>query len=544
MTISSNSVSSTSPSPSPPDALTLQKTLLEMRHQLASQNAIALQESLNQLGTAAQPAVLLQILASHLFRDDSATTTAETKEDVKASSDELTDDPLSSSEALSLVGLLVAHNAARYLGPAARAVRDEAKRLQGSSDPMHVSPELLQVLLAQLSGNEVQVSTDATEAVVACCRKLGTAVGEPALRGLAEAWRQAWNATDAPRAQTSTVAVRCASAMVDLACLDGTMMTLAQTCGDIRLLLTMLTDESDPLLEISTLDLIERMAVTHPMHPERAHWLFSRDVVVPLLQMCGGTDQGVADPLLGGPALRVVAALCRLAHRDAALTEFSNTEITHGFHRALHNYNGGSGEMDRLAIIDAVSSFASASSDALDLVASDPVTRQAWLSLSVAQPKLKSVVLHSVAMVLNPMDGTDSNGDTVANPPPSNALGMKLFSQLGHVNNDEATKLILSLAKSPLPETRLAAYALLIAVAKMETGGQVLLTHPDFLEFLLNRDSEKIKEGREAKYSLVEVILKSPVRGLLAEDIVRQLEKYIQHGIHYLPTQTWELATE
>ena len=198
--------------------------------------------------------------------------------------------PLSGDEALSVLGFLVSSDPSKYLKPASRAVRDEALALAKDARPMRVSSELMATLVSQLSSPDVQVSTNAAEAIVACCRKLGPAeFGEPVLRSIAEAWRGAWNAVGDPtkRSVASTVAVRCASAIVDVVCIDDAMMRAASAAGDISLILTMLTDESDPLLETSTLDLIERLATAHPMHHERARWLVSNDIVIPLLQMCG-----------------------------------------------------------------------------------------------------------------------------------------------------------------------------------------------------------------------------------------------------------------
>lgn len=239
-----------------------------------------------------------------------------------------------------------------------------------------------------------------------------------------------------------------------------------------------------------------------------------------------------------------MAALCKLGHQDSSLFNLADTELLTGFHMALHNFEV-SGELDRLAIVDAISSFASASSSALDLVLDDPVTRKAWLSLDVAQPKLKASILGSVSIVIDPPDNNGTDGDSVPTPPPTNKAGLKLFSTLGQTNNGEdPSEMVLSLAKSPVIETRLAAYTLMKAVATLQTGGQVLMMCPGLFEFLINRDVEKTKEGREAKYEVVRTIVGSEVKGLLAEDIAKQLEKYVKDGPHYQKAMSWELATE
>jgi len=503
----------------------------------------------SRVDAAGSPEALMARLSRLLFAPPSA------------SDDASSSRGLSNRDALEVLQFFVSRDANKYLKPASKAVRDEAVALASSSSSssdrppvMVVIPELLKLLVSQLANSvDVQVSQHAADAVVAGCRKLGPSpFGEDALKEIAATWRSAWNGTGvigkgdtvSAKKEASTVAVRCASAVVRIVCLDDSMMRAAKKYGDINLILTMFADESDPLLEMAALDLIEQLATTQPMHRERARWLLSNDIVVPLLQMSGGTEQGYPDPILGGSALRVVAALCKLGHQDSELFGGSGgAELLSGFHRALHNFEV-SGELDRLAIVDAVSSFASASCEALDLVVSDPKTREMWLSLNVAQPKLKAAILGSVSMVLDPPDVSDVNGESIPVSAPSNKMGLKLYSSLGQTNNSDPTELLLSLAKTPLDETRLAAYSLLVAVAKLPTGGQVLMTHPGLFDFLVERESEKTKEGREGKYAIVKAIMDSEVKGLLAEEIVRKLERYLKEGPHYVKAMTWELATE
>jgi hypothetical protein len=541
----------------------------QLQHNNEVDKAAALQATLHALKSLYSPRAIMDALAQCLFRDDS-----EMAMDIKEQGDDDgggVDDGhplvfLSSRDALAVLGCLVATDASRYLVEASQAVSDEAIRLTTSVETMVVSPELLAVIVQQLSVPNVSVSTHATSALVACCRKLGTQLRIQAIDSIVEAWKRHYYPTSTSngnRNQASTIAFRCAAALVEILCLEeGTQRDtsdLASTSSS-KVFLTMLTDESDPLVQVSTIDLLERMASSRPMHHWRAHWLLSWPVLDPVLRLCGGAAEGSSpDPVLGAPALRLVTCLCRAAHCDDHLAELGATshEVLRGFHTALHNYQastGGGGETDRLALVDAIASFASASSEALDMVLSDPVTRRAWLSLSVAQPKLKAVVLYSVATVLDPHRTacqvvSNSKPFAAASAPPSNELGMKLFSQLGQVNDDEATNLVLSLVRSPLPETRLACYALLRAVASsLPTGGQLLFTHPDFADLLLNRESthfrETTKEGREAKWELVRAVQASPVAGLLAEDIVRAMDRYVKQGPHYVKVQQWELVAD
>jgi len=456
---------------------------------------------------------------------------------------------VSPEEALSLIGCLVSVDAATYLKPVSRAVKVEATLRSASEKQMAVSPELLGVMITQLNGEDVQVSSNATEALVACCRKLGPAVSEPCMQSLTQSWHASWDTRDQDKTTASTICVRYASTVIDLVSLSDQLMASAVSNGAAQLLLEMINYDQDPLLQMSVLDLLEHMATTHPMHVHRAHWLSSETVLQPLLALSGaGTADELGDPnpILGGPALRLLSAICRLGQRDTTVFDQGGKNALLGFHRALQNFQAvARGELDRLALVDAISSFASASPEALDLVLKDPATREAWLSLSVAQPKLKAVILTSVAMVIDPAPERDANGDivTAANVPTTEDA-MRLFSMVGEINSKHAADIVLSVAKSPIPETRLAAYNLMRAVAKTSTGAQVLMSNPEFNRLVIDREGENTKDGREAKYEIVRAIMASPVKSLLAEDIVKSLERILAQGPHHVEPIRPELATE
>ena len=120
---------------------------------------------------------------------------------------------------------------------------------------------------------------------------------------------------------------------------------------------------------------------------------------------------------------------------------------------------------------------------------------------------------------------------------------LTLYSYVGRTNSQESTAMLLDFGDSPLPEIRLGVYTLLEAVARLPTGGQVLLSTGNFIDFLLNRDVEKTKEGREGRFAIVQAINNSPVKGLLADDIASKISEYVAQGPHYVKTIPWELAT-
>ena len=512
-----------------PDAASVKAALYDLKSKLVEKNDEGVKETLRKLASDSNPQFTADLIAPCLFL---------------GKSDSL---DLDQHESLSLLMYLATCEPATFLKPASRAVKKVAVLLSTTTSTdqhVSVSDDLLQVLVAQLSGNDIEVSSHATTTLTSCSRRLGPPFAERAIASVIAIWKQFWTTME-PTVAT-TICVRCASAVIDMAVIADASMEYAITLGATELLLLMLTDESDPLLQMSILDLVEKMATVLPMHNSRAKWLYSASILHPLLQMVGGT-QGMEcpDPILGGPALRLLATLCRLSQRDNSLFRLGGTELLTGFHRALRNFDGGSGELDRLALVDAISSFASASTEALEAVIDDPMTRDAWLSLAVAQPKLKSVILYSAAMVIDPPLEMKISGDSVMYVnAPSNALTMRLYSSIGLTNGGDATKIILSIAKSPFIETRLGAYALLAAFAKHGTGSQVLLSHAGFYEFLISREGETTKEGKEARYGIVQAVMGSEARELLADSITKTLEKFLQEGPHFMQPLKFEVFTE
>jgi hypothetical protein len=510
-----------------------------------------LTEVLLKLKNEVKPDLIMGMLAPNLFIETGGTTTA-----VFGS----TQMNLMAQESLSILVLLASSDPRVYLKPASRAIRTFLVSSTGDQESIHISDSLLQLMVAQLSGLDVEVSANATYALVAACRRLGPPLAERALLSMPKAWRAAWENKKSDKQTATTICVRCVHAMVQISCLSDRMFETATLALDECLVQAMIVDSSDdPLLQMSTLDLVETLATNSPMHGSRAQWLNSPTLVQPLLDMAGGSDDRDPDPILGGPALRLLSVI--LSKTTGRLLSTNNdAHFLTSFHHALRNFGTGSAELDRLAMIDAISSFAAIGNEALDIILQDTILKTSWLSLAVAQPKLKSVILHSVAMVLTETPSRDDDdavmGDT--DEVPSSTVGaigsmiddihaMKLFAALASCNSgrQNTTELLLTAARSPLIELRLGSYTVITAVAKRGTGAQVLLTSSGFYEFLITRDQmENTKEGREAKYNIVVAVLKSDARGLLADKIVKALETYVKDGPHYVKTLSWELAAE
>jgi Proteasome non-ATPase 26S subunit len=430
---------------------------------------------------------------------------------------------LSPDAALSLLVRLASANPDRYLKAASCAVRDEALRFETSTDSIAVPEGLLFMVGEQLKSSDTQLAQNSIDTLVSFCKTCSGIKMEEVVALVSDQLQEARSMVAAQRREASLTCVRCLAALVDIACISGASMALVEP----RLvdLLDLLQDDTDPLLQMSVLDLYEKLAATEPVHSERATWIYqhARHVVM----LAGGVMDVPPDPMLGGFALRVVATVCRLMQTHSLLDK----DLMQSFLSALHN-NINSGAMDRMAFVVAISAFASSSDDALYRVLQDEEARQAWLHLSVAQPKLKAAILVSVAGVI---ETTTLSRD----------LAMKLYAFVGQSDGPDTTEILMKLVLSPMSEVRIGAYTLFRVVAAcLPTGSQVLLSHSGFFEMIMDREKETSKDGRDARYEVVGAILGSPVVSLLAEDIVKRMESFRREGPHYVKPLQWDVMEQ
>jgi hypothetical protein len=186
-----------------------------------------------------------------------------------------------------------------------------------------------------------------------------------------------------------------------------------------------------------------------------------------------------------------------------------------------------------------------------------------WLSLHtrVAQPKLKSAVLCSIAQVLEPSSWNDessnaqqTSSDAQTNTRPNDAIALQLYQAFSDANGSrDATDLLLASAKSPFVEERLGAYCLFKALVMRGAMLQLLLLHKDesgdisVLVWLLNHQNESTTEGRLAKYQIVNTMMSRSgalIRGLIPDKMARELQLWIEKGPAYTKSIPWEMATE
>ena len=489
-----------------------------------------------------------------------------------------------------------------YMGPTSEFLREDVEKVFSlTSSDADVKPDisdailgaLTKLLIAPNSDNQVRVATNVNAALLHLCKydhynyNKGR-VAQRMFSSLHVMWRHLQLHSSR---ELSSGQIRIASLIID-ACLlgdDELSYSLIEDGGecimDKLLHLAMDMPNDDPLLQMSALDQLERLAA-EPTQKIRAEFLLGNELLRSgLLFLVGGNgNEHEMDPVNGAAALRLLTEICRVGVsaiqslykiEENILNKFQ--QLLKGFHTALQQFYP-QGELEKLSFIHAVSSlFASCSllacsassesstttSDLTNIILQDRTLLHEWLSLHtrVSQPKLKSAVLCSMAQVLEPAMWNDESGQLQLNSDddqsctkPNDIIALQLYQAFSNANGDrDATDLLLNSAKSPFIEERLGAYTLFKALVMRGATLQLLLLHNDdsgnisFLVWLLNHDNESTTEGRVAKYQIVHTMMSRSgtlIRGLIPDKMARELEVWDKNGPHYAKSIPWEMATE
>ena len=624
----------TTPPPSSSDE-DISKFLLELHKELKDQQLGNAKQELTkyrQKNTSISANAVMNWIAPRIFQSPPASSLSQSQMEVV--------DEIDHDSYLQILLFMVQADPSTYLTVASSCIAHAALQIsQDGTRPMVVSDTLRHVLVQQMTGSEsAQVRTDATNTIISCTRKLGpSTVLLPAITEFVEdCWKKQLlpgNSSSNNKQQSSTIAVRCASSMVELWIALGDVAMVAgagtssstsasDTVGAKELIVKMLEDESDPLVQLSILDLLEHLSTDLFKTPSATtstssssgatsttsafairDWLVSPSIVQPLCKMCGvppdvlskddptedekmitaeDEPEAIIDPLLGGAALKLLSALCGIYHSMAAVTN-NDTEqqgvhqhqqwLFRAFYRALHEFSSQhhesssrTDEGERLALVQAISNFASSSNQAMQTIIDDPMTRDAWLSIhQVSKPKLQAAILVSVAMVLDPTLANArsaaplTNNDNIPQQQQAKSINptltRNLYNMLGYVNTNNQSNagttnwLINTKARSPFSEVRRATYAVLSSVATTGPTGVMSLVQVDggwraLQEFLLNRDVESDQDGRQARFEIVQSVFKNAPPGLLDASLMNKLSKHIEQGPHYVKPLPWDVAAE
>jgi 26S proteasome non-ATPase regulatory subunit 5 len=96
--------------------------------------------------------------------------------------------------------------------------------------------------------------------------------------------------------------------------------------------------------------------------------------------------------------------------------------------------------------------------------------------------------------------------------------------------------ILIQIAKQPFVDLRYGAYRCLLELTRSPWALHAMNAEPGFIEFLLNRSTEKDKEGKEAKFAIIHSICENSEEAKLAIGNVNylKLRRYINEGAFYV----------
>lgn len=100
-------------------------------------------------------------------------------------------------------------------------------------------------------------------------------------------------------------------------------------------------------------------------------------------------------------------------------------------------------------------------------------------------------------------------------------------------------QLLLSIVRQPFADLRLAGLMVFVELAVQEWGQREMQACPGFLEYLLDRSSEPDKEGKELKYEIVRMLVRSEHAEQLWGNVdLLKMKMYDREGPYHYPGDT------
>jgi len=119
------------------------------------------------------------------------------------------------------------------------------------------------------------------------------------------------------------------------------------------------------------------------------------------------------------------------------------------------------------------------------------------------------------------------------------ALTEDWFSHLSR-STSESLALVLHMVQQPFSELRLPTLRLVGVLVVLPWAQNLLVAHPGFLEYLLDRETEHgDRGGLEAKYSIIVTLAGSETaRASVAAELYQRLREYVREGPLYVRLET------
>uniref|UniRef100_T1J7S9 26S proteasome non-ATPase regulatory subunit 5 n=1 Tax=Strigamia maritima TaxID=126957 RepID=T1J7S9_STRMM len=99
----------------------------------------------------------------------------------------------------------------------------------------------------------------------------------------------------------------------------------------------------------------------------------------------------------------------------------------------------------------------------------------------------------------------------------------------------EPMQLLLNLCRQPFADIRCAALGILRSLAHQSWGQQKMSLYPGFLEYILDRNTEGDKEGKDLKFEIISILVSSPTsQEIFGTNGMLKLKEYYKQGPYYV----------
>ena len=103
----------------------------------------------------------------------------------------------------------------------------------------------------------------------------------------------------------------------------------------------------------------------------------------------------------------------------------------------------------------------------------------------------------------------------------------------------------MTIAKQPFPDLRYASLSFLLSVSCWRWGQKEMKACPGFVEYLLDRKTERDKRGKEMKYDIIRTMAKSQYcEETMDGPVYLKLKQYVREGPFYVLTESSTVAVE
>lgn len=275
----------------------------------------------------------------------------------------------------------------------------------------------------------------------------------------------------------------------------------------------------DVLQCLNILEMLEKIAKS----PEGISFLQESGALESLHKVLKTSD--AASALIASGVLRLFVPISRKGD-DHVWSIFTSFGILDTIRKHLNDEEPSCVE----ASISLVGAIGSSPSGLRLLLANEKILREWFEYFTSTQNLYKLSFLHAFAELLSCPDAEKTKS----------AFDIEDRGWEGK-SSGEVLRSIMKYVDQPFQDVRTGAFAVLQSIARHSSWGvQVLVNYPGFFEFILNRDTETTKVGREWKYAVLEAMMKGKdgedlqqVRTTLGNTKLGLVERYLREGPFY-----------